>query len=159
MNKKAQIAGIATFIALFVGIVVATSLLSGGIYSNISKVTNTIDVVNASEVWGTTVLLEGQAVSNVIVINASSGFVVPASNYTITNYDVTTGSLRTFLTNRSGYVLGGTAVNVSYTHEPLGYSTSAGTRSVTLMIAIFASIAIIAVVIKKIYDDGLFDFF
>lgn len=163
MNKKGQMAQVGTILVLFIGIVVALSLLNGGINENIGTVTQTRTVVNSTQTMptGTTLLvLNGQAISNVVITNSSnvSAPIVPATNYTIVNYDVTTGTLRAGIRNLSGSPgWGGQSVNISYTYEPLGYATDSGTRAVTQLIAIFAALAIVGVIVWKIYENGLFD--
>ena len=158
MNKKGQMAAVGGFLTLFIGIIVALTLINGGISSNIGTVTNTVNVVNQTNTLSATTLLSGQAVSDVIVTNASSGAVVPATNYTIVNYDVSTGSLRTYLASTGGSYVG-KSINVSYTYEPLGYATNAGSRAVTSMILVFACLGVISFVVWRIYEDGFFGMF
>lgn len=161
MNNKGQMAQVGTFLVVFIGVIVALSLLNGGIYENIGKVTLTKSVSNSTVTFPTidgVLVLEGQAVSDVIVTNATAGATVPASNYTITNYDASTGTLRATLTGLNATTYNNASVNVSYTYEPLGYAKESGTRSIMSIIAIFASLAVVGVIIVKIYSDGLFNF-
>lgn len=162
MEKKGQIAGVGAFLVLFIGIIVALTLINGGISSNVGNVVNTQTVVNGSITFptNTTALaLSGQAVSNVIAINATDGTVVPASNYTITNYDVSTGTIRATIIADGNTPYAGEPVNISYTFEPLGYAKEGATRAITSLILVFASLAIVGFVLFKIYNDGVFDAF
>ena len=164
MDRKGQMAMVGTIILLFVGIIVALSLYSGGITENVGTVTNTVTVVNDSYTFpaaGNTIVLKGQSNTNVAVVNASNGVSVASTNYTITNYDISTGSLRSTLTANAGIVgtFNSTAVKISSTYEPIGYAQESSTRSVVQLIAIFAGLAVLGFVIKKIYDDGLMDAF
>jgi hypothetical protein len=158
-----NIVGVGTIIVIAVAIIFALSLMvgSGSIFSNIGQSTQKVSYVNNTVTFpaaGSTLTLNGQAVSDVIVTNKTSGAVVPSTNYTTTNYDVSTGTLRTYLTGLTGYY-NNQSVNISYTTEPLGYATDSGSRAVIQLIGIFSALAVIGVIIWKIWDDGLLDSF
>jgi hypothetical protein len=147
-NNKGQIT-LGTFILMSVGIIFALALFTGGITSNIGVMTNKVNYVNvtytAPAEAGASITLSGQANTNVIVINATSGTVIPASNYTITNYVVNNGVLTSTLTANAGNTLGwhGKGINVSSTVEPFGYETNSGSRAIISMIAVFAALAVV----------------
>ena len=164
MNKKGQMQGVGLFLGLFVGVIVVLSLLSGSIYPSIGTLTNTITVTNDAATFPTstgTLVLKGQAVSNVVVVNQTGGVTISSGNYTITNYDVSTGTLRATLKGVPGQAgtFNGTGVNISYVYEPLGYIADSGSRGFTAILPVFLSLAVLAFVIKKIYDEGAFDNF
>ena len=164
MNNKASMKATGLILVSFIGIVVCIALLSGGIFQNIGSTTQTSQWVNKTYTFptpGNSIVLDGQAATNVIVSNRTTQAVVPATNYTITNYEVSTGSMRSILTAKAGIAgeWNNTAVNISYTFEPLGYVRDSGTRSVIPLIAIFAVLGMIAFVIKNAYDNGVFDSF
>jgi len=161
MNRKGEIT-VGTSILLFVGIIVALAIFSA-FPASVAQITQTSNVVNQSvtapAAGSTSTILSGQAVSNVIVINASSGNVIPASNYTITNYVVSNGVVVNTFTSNTG-LLGfqSRAINVSYTMEPFGYATDSGTRAIIPLILVFAALAIAVFVIVPSLRDGIVNF-
>lgn len=164
MNKKGEINGVGGFLIMFIGIIVALTLISGGITKNVANVVNTETVVNASVTLPantSSLTLSGQAVSSVILINETGGdgTVVPASNYTVTNYDVSTGTIRAKLVTNGNTPWQGQKVNISYVYEPLGYAKEASTRAITSLILVFAALGVISFVLWKIYNDGLLSAF
>ena len=158
MNKIGSIAAVGSLIVLFVGVIVALSLYSGGITSNIGSVTQTRTVSTNTTITfpanGVFLALNGQAISNLVVTNASGGAVVPATNYTITNYDVSTGTLAGGIKGKSGFY-NGQSVNVTYVYEPVGYATDSGSRAMVGLIAVFAALGVVAFVVWKVYEDGM----
>lgn len=159
MNKKGELKdGVGPLIIAFVVIIAALAIVPT-IFQTVGDTTLTRSIVNATETFGPVTLLEGQAVSNVLVTNATNGAIVPASNYTIVNYDASTGVLRSYLVNKTGPWKGGESVNVSYTYEPLGYAKESGTRSVIPLIAIFAALAIVAAAMIPALKSGVLDGF
>lgn len=158
MNRKGQMQNVGIFLGLFVGIVVVLSLLSGSIYQNIGTLTNTVTQVNQTITFPTStgsVVLNGQAVSNVRVINASTGGLIAAGNYTITNYDVSTGSLRATINGVPGQAgtFNGSSANITYTYEPLGYIADSGSRSFTAVLPVFLVLALVAFVVGKMLSQ------
>lgn len=164
MNKKGmEMSGVGSLVVLAVAIIVVMSILPT-IASN-TAVLNTQNVVVNSSVTaptvGNTITLVGQAYSNIIVTNASTGDVVPASNYTIKNYVVgADGTLGTTLTAKFNDTIGwtGRKVNISATVEPYGYDTSAGGRSMASLIIILTSLAIAVVVVMYVVKNDVLDF-
>jgi hypothetical protein len=166
MNNKGQMTGLGILFVVFVAVVVAVAMLtgSGGIASNVASVTDTINVVNQSVVTpnvGVTSngLLRGKAVSNVLITNASQQ-VVPATNYTITNYVVGSDGVLTvaFRSNGGGLALAGNTTKVSYTYEPLGYATDAGARSIASIIIILVCLAIGVIALVPTLRSGVLDY-
>jgi hypothetical protein len=147
MNRKAQLISVGAIIIVFMSIIIGLALLSGS-FANIGNVINTNTVVNSSQTFpvaGANLTLTGQAASSMTIINRTSGVVVPATNYTINNYNIdTTGSLYSYITGNPG-TYGGNTVNVSYTYEPLGYAKESSNRTIVGLIAIFAALAIAVV--------------
>jgi hypothetical protein len=135
-----DISGVGPIIIAAVAIIAALALIPT-IFQAVGNTTLTRTVSNELHTFGPVTVLQGQAVSNVVVTNTTDGAEVPASNYTIVNYDVNNGVLRSYLVNKSG-IFGGNSVNVSYTYEPLGYAKESGTRAIIPLIAIFAALAV-----------------
>jgi len=160
MNNKGQVQ-IGAFILLFVGIIVALSLLTGGISSNVGLVTQTVTLSNSSYTAGavgSSVNIPYQALSNVVITNASSGTLIPATNYTVTNYVVSNGALVTSITSKAGAIgFQGKGINVSGVAEPFGYDTSAGGRTMSSLVIIFAALAIAVFAISYVLKDKLAD--
>lgn len=162
MDRKGQI-GVGSFVLMFVVVITAIALLNGGISSNVASVTNTVTLTNqtyTSGAVGSSVNIPYQALKGTIVItNASSGTLVPSTNYTVTNYVVSNGQLVTTITSLGGAGgWQGKSINVSSsTVEPFGYDTSAGGRAVTSLIVIFAALALAVGVLSYIMKDKVFD--
>ncbi len=163
MNNKGQL-GVGMFISIFIGIIVAMAFFSGGITQNIGALTNTNTIVNQTQTFpasGSTITLTGQAASSLIVINGTAGggaIVVPASNYTVTNYVVSNGQLVTTLKSNGG-LWDSSVVKVSYISEPQGYETDAGGRAMIQLIAIFAALAVAIFALTPVLREKLFDMF
>lgn len=158
--KKGQ-AMVGALIMGFVAIIVALAFFNP-IASNSTILTTTVNVVNqtvaAPAAAATSTILTGQAVSGVVAINASSGTVIPASNYTITNYVVSNGQLTSTWTSNAGAIgFQGKNINVTYTYEPYGYATDGGTRAIVPMILIFMALALAIVILVPSLRSGVLD--
>lgn len=161
MNKNGQF-GVGMIVMIAIAIIVAVIIIQASA-DNMSVLTTKNSVVNQSvtapAAGSTSAILTGQAVSGVTVINGTSGTVIPASNYTITNYVVSNGQLvSTFTTNAGPYGFAGKSINVSYTYEPFGYDTNTGGRAVANLIILFAALAIAIVVLVPVVKEKIFDF-
>ena len=146
LNNKGQVASVGAFILLFVGLVVGLSLVAPSA-QNLSNVVNTAVILNQTITFPTNttaVVLVGQRVTNVAVQNSTSNVDVPATNYTITNYGLSsTGTLQATIIGVTATAYSGQPVNISYTYEPLGYAKEQGSRTVTNLIILFAALAIL----------------
>lgn len=159
MNRTGQVT-LGAIILTFVGVVVAVALFAPGITEPISTVTNTITVVNQTyasfPATGINLTLGGQANYNIVVSNSTSGAVVPATNYTVTNYVVATDGTLTSVMRGLGGLYGSRPVNISATREPYGYATDAGSRVVTSLVILLAALAIMSIaaypIIKNQFD-------
>lgn len=146
------------FVIIIVGIVVTIQ----GTSPAIGTLTQTSSIVNQSvtapAAGSTSVILNGQSATNLLVINASSGTVIPASNYTVTNYALVNGQLVTQFTSNVG-TLGfqGKSINVSYLSEPFGYQIDSGNRAVTTLIPFLSALAIGIVVLGLAFKDSILD--
>ena len=165
-NNKGQVAfvGVGAFIMLFVGLIVALNLIVPSA-QNTNDVVNLGVVKNASVTFpnnGSTLVLTGQATSGWVIVNATDASkTVASTNYTVANYVVSNGVLTSVLTNvlakESPYA--GKAVNITYVYEPYGYATDSGTRAVTQLIIVMASLAIVGFVLYyawKEFGEDLF---
>jgi hypothetical protein len=157
MNSKGI--SIATPLILFIGLIVGLVLITAT-FDSIGQTTHTFNTVNktyaAPRVLYTDIVLIGQAATNLVVSNATGQELVPATNYSVTNYKVINGELSSVV-SFSSPVWNGTNVNISYTYEPKGYAQEAGTRAVIGLIAIFGALVLIGFVLYKLYEDGSFD--
>ncbi len=147
MNKKAQMNLIGGTIIAFVAIIVGLAILNGGIFQNIGETTqlafyNTTSGDDA--VTATTsefVILRGKAVSDLLVINSTDGIVIVDVNYTTLDNQLVNDVL-TAVWNCSGDLCRGQTVNLSYNYQRPGYVDSSGGRSLVVIVAIFASLAV-----------------
>jgi hypothetical protein len=160
MNKRGLGDGITigSFILMFVAIIVAVSLLTGGITGNVGILTTKSVITNQTITFPsniTSVTLRGQAVDSVVVKNAS-GFTIPSGNYTISNYVVSNGQLISTITG-VGLLFSGNATNISYVSEPYGYDTNGGGRVIANLIIIFAALAIAVVALVPVLRNGVID--
>src|SRR3989304_3608185 len=116
MNRKGQVS-VGVIVMLAVALIACLAIFTGGVTDSIGTMTRTFNIVNetvAAPAAGSTTngLLRGQAVTNVIVINATSGTVIPASNYTIANYVVDDGDLVSTFRSNTGVQTGFQGRNV-----------------------------------------------
>ena len=159
MNKKAQITVGAILIG-FIGILVALILLQGT-FPFIGASTNTYTLTNSTftaPAAGSTIDLVGQELlGTAIVINQTSGSVVPASNYTIAERVSPIDGLKRISYRSNGGVFNSVGVNISYSYGQEGYIDDAGGRGVAGLIPIMAVLAIIAVAIGLAIKKGMFD--
>lgn len=158
MDKRGEF-NIGGLLLVFIGVIVAIVLFQASA-QNVTTVINTANVVNASVTFPTNttaLVLQGQAVSNVVIVNATAaGDQVPASNFTITNYGLSnTGTLQATIIAVGPSAFQGKAVNISYVSEPLGYAKESSSRQVVGLIALLSALAIAAFVIAKVYEDGV----
>lgn len=159
MNRKGEFGGVGTLIIIAVAVIVAVTLLTGGITGGVGTLTSMSAVTNGSYTFpanNSYLTLSGQSVSNVVVINATSGAIVPATNYTIINDVVSNGQLVSQLYNGRASLYSSKSVNISYDYEPFGYESNGGGRAIAGLIIIFSALAIaivvLAPVIKEIAD-------
>lgn len=161
MNNRGQTITVGAIILTFVAVIVGLAIFDGGITNPVAQITQTVDVTNQTATFGvagSNTTLKGQAISNVVVTNAT-GFLVPATNYTINNYQVSNGQLITSLTVKAGNVgFAGNTSNVSYTYEPYGYATQSGSRAIIGLIVIFAALAIGLIALVPTLRSGILEF-
>jgi hypothetical protein len=151
MNRKGQVnVSIGGFIMLAIVLIVGAILLQASA-QNVGQSVNTIDVVNQSVVVpvnGTAYAVTGfKSLSNVVVFNGTTQ-IVGAGNYTITNNGVVNGVEVATITPTATTGWGSPHTwKVTYTGQPSGYMSDAGSRSVANMIVIFFALAMAAVAI------------
>jgi len=157
-NKKGS-AEIGGLILVFIGVIVAIVLLQSSA-QQLTLVTNTLGITNASVTFPTNttaLVLNGQAVTNVIIVNATDASkTVPATNYTITNYGLSnTGTLQSTIiaVGPSGYQ--GEDVNISYRYEPLGYAKESSSRTIVGLIVLLSALAVAVWVLSRVMEDGV----
>lgn len=160
MNSKGESLTVGTFVLLAVAVIVALTLLTGGISQGVSTLSNTVTVTDQAvalpAALNTAVTLKGQAVSGVVLTN-TSGFVISSGNYTVSNRVLSNGALiATIDLDVAGY--NGTNALIDYVYEPFGYDTNGGGRVIAGLIIIFAALAVVVVVLAPIIKNDLFDF-
>ena len=161
MNVKGQFGGVGVILMAAVAVIIMVALFTPAITQPIGQMTQTSTIINRTVTApaagsSTDGLLVGQAAYNVVVTNASSGEVVPATNYTITNYVVTsTGELKTRFTSKAGSDIGWQAksINVTYTYEPYGYDTSSGNRAVHTLILLIVALVIGLATVSMVFPS------
>lgn len=152
MNRKGEMA-VGGLIIAFIGVIVALSLLSGGISKDAGALSSTTNIVNRS------LTLTGSLTYNdisecvnyagtMILTNSSSGADVPTTNYTTTTrVSPTLGYkvLSIYVANLSDYNV--STVNVTTTCLNQGYAESAASRSIISLVVLFAALAVVAFVL------------
>lgn len=143
---------------LFVGVIVALTLLTPGITGPVGQVTHTSYLTNyslASVVNGTPQYITGyKSISDAIVINATNSFPIAAANYTIENNVVYNGGLAIKITPTGAQPYYTSAWKISGLAQPDTYASDSGTRAVVNLIIIFAALALIGFVIYYVYKEG-----
>lgn len=144
MNRKGE--GMNTLGLLLVGVisVIVGLVILGAAADTVYSVQNTVTLVNKTVTLGAAnvgVQITGfQALSGITVSNSTGQYVVPASNYTITNFG-SNGVVTIAPTTGSLYV--NKAVNVSSTTaEVVGYDENAGGRTMAGLIILFGALSI-----------------
>lgn len=162
MNRKGEI-GLAIIVMAFVTILVGVILFQA-IEQEVGKSTTLINVINSTQAWtvNTTFYISGYKVFNdVTITNASSGHVVPAGNYTVTNNVLhpTSGELTVSVIPNGGQdlVLEATGSwNVSSENaQTLTYVPESGARSIATLIGIFFALAILIVSLSPTVRESL----
>lgn len=153
-NKKGE-ANIGVLLTVAIAVIVGLVLLQASA-PNVTTLTTTSSNTNKSYTLpanGASIALDGQAVSNVVVLNRTGATyqVVPSNNYTISNYGATGASLTI-----NDATFASKTANITYTYEPIGYSTDAGGRTVSGLILLFGALAIAFIaylaINKEVFD-------
>ncbi len=145
-NKKGQLE-MGSIIMVAITLIVGVILLAASA-QNLHPTLNTIDINNES-FTGTLnerVAISGQAVTDtMIVILVNDSVFITTGNYTVESNQILNGALTATINVTTSYI-DGAELNISYTMQPDGYSTSGGARSVAgIIIILFAvSIAVVA---------------
>lgn len=153
MNTKTKVG---TFISVFVAIVVALAIYSGGIVENVGNMRNTYTATNdtiTSPAEGEYTDITGQElIGDYDVIN-QSGTVIETGDVQLVERvgDQGVKTISIFSPTNSNYT--STSVNVTYTYGPDGYAEDAGTRSVVLLIALFSALAIATIALWPAIKD------
>lgn len=152
MNSKGQI-GVGVMILSFIGVIVALSLLTGGISNSVGQLTNTAEVVNKSF----TLAAQNAFVYDVncvnfkgtpVVINdTGTQDVVPAAQYSFTARINPSTGLKTLAIKTVTAGMAAAPVNASYTCLPQGYAEDSASRSIVDLVILFAALAVIAFVL------------
>ncbi len=145
-NNKGQILIGGIIMIAITAIVGVILLLSSA--QNIHPTVNTVDLVNYSVALGalyTETSIPGiGVVGDVVMHNVTSGVVIGAANYTVTDYELVDSTLTATL-NVTSATIASQTVNLSYTYQPEGYSTNSGARAVANLIIILFALSIAVV--------------
>lgn len=146
-------------IAIFVGVIIATVLLSS-ISDSIFDQTTTFTVTNESVVVGAinvSVATTGRDLVGAGTVSNSSNASLNAFGLSVIDNVLISGAKTISLVandTASGKV--GTTVNVSYTYNPDGYLSDGGARSIASLIVVFGAIAAFMFVIIILIKQGSF---
>ena len=161
MNGK--IFGFATLLTLFIGIIVALTLLQPAA-SNVA-ITNTIYTATnktfAAPANGASVDLTGQSLlSTPVVTNATNGVRIASGNYTIAESISPSTGLKTVRYTTVGTNFQSVNVNITYQYGAPGYMDDAGSRSISGIIILLAALAIAVIIVRKVMEEGkeVFDY-
>jgi len=169
MNKiGASSLGMAgVLLTVFVGVVIALALFTGGIAPQVYSATNTYSLTNdtvtlASHPTVNVTDITGQeyiATPAAVITNASnhSQAVIASTNITIGEGVSTTSGLKSVQLTVLDTVWSGQNVNVSYTFGADGYIDNAGGRSLAGLIVLFAALAIGIVALVPTLRNGVLD--
>lgn len=148
MNSKGQITTGGLLIA-FIGVIVAITLLTGGITSNVGTVTSTNSYVNQSLVMPTNgSYTDIDACVNYagtpIILNRTGYVAIPTTNYTVTTRVSPTSSLKvlTVYLAPSATAYSGVNANITYTCLPQGYAEDSASRTIFGLVIIFSCLAV-----------------
>lgn len=162
MNNKGQI-GFGFIVMAAVAILIGLAFFPS-ISPNIGAMTKTFTSTNvtmampANGATSELTMCGQRAAGTVQIINASTGTVVPTTNYTITQSTGTDGYLTAKITTTNSLLYAGRNVNVTcYDYEPKGYVAESGSRALVGLIAIAFALLIIVAAIPNL-KDKLFDF-
>jgi|TARA_Y100000034_G_C6829269_1_gene374190 hypothetical protein len=164
MNRKGEqnvMLGIGVLFVAFLTIVVGLALYSGGIVGSIGEVTQLGAISNDSITLpanGSSTVLSGKVISGFTAINASTGEIVNANNYTLNNNEVVNGVLQASISPTVDSNMFSHAINVTYTFQPLTYASEGGTRGIVPLIAIFMALAIALLALVPVLKSGALDF-
>ncbi len=145
-------------ILAFIGVIVALALLTGGITAGVGQLTTTSTITNET----VTLPASGSYIDRAdcinyggtpIVTNATSGAVVPNTNYTFTTRVSPTNGLKVLTIKSTGGVFASTSINASYTCLPQGYAEDSAARSMTSLIILLSILALIAFVLFFAYKN------
>lgn len=156
-NRKGEL-GLGTIIMLFIGIIVALTLLVP-IFDTQAQMTETVDSRNvtytAPAANGTIDLGTAQELITLIgVTNHSSGAAIPTWNYNIAEgISATTNKKVVQYTSATNATYVGDQVNISMVYGAEGYNTDSGSRSVGRMIGLFSALALLTFVLLGVKNE------
>lgn len=159
MKRKGQL-GIGVFLMAFIAIIAGLALFQG-LGPFIGQTTGSVDMRNRTftmpAVGSTTDLVGQELLGTPIVINASTGLVVPSTNYTIAEgLSSVDGLKRIRLTSLGGWS-NDDNINVSYLYGAEGYIDSGGGRSIALLIPLFFGLAIALIALTPSLREKFMD--
>jgi len=155
MNDKGQIGFgmiVMSAVAILIGLAFYTGTVSPSI-GQMTKLSNSYNQTMTLPANGETSELTmcGQRAVSYIITNATSGAIVPTTNYTISQGIGTDGYLAAKITTTtSPYAQ--KSVNVSCEYEPKGYIPESGSRGIVSLIAIFSAFLIVIAAFPNIRD-------
>lgn len=146
----------AAIMAVFIGAIIAATLIAN-IGDQVNLATSTFDKVNLTVTVGavnSSTDLDGREVVGTPLITNGSNADISTQIPVVTG--VGTNGLLTvqIQPNDTSVNFVGQLVNLTYTYNPDGYINNSGGRSITLLILIFAALAIVVFVIVMFIKKG-----
>lgn len=142
---------------VFIGAIIAIAFMAI-IANSIFNQTNTLSQKNVTvtiPTAGETTDLGGRTlITSINVLNATDNLTISATNVSLQSGTSSTTGLQTVQILNNNASFNGVTARIAYSYEPDGYLNNSGARSITLLILIFGSIAIMVFVIVVFIKDG-----
>ncbi len=143
--------------AIFIGVIIVVTFMgpiADRVVGSTELQTNTNDSVTLAAVNGTITLTGRANTTAITVANITNGTADWSINFSV-NTKNDAGVLGIFLkTEQAATGQAGDSAFVSYTYKPQGYIEESGGRSITLLIIIFAALAIVVFTIVQIFKSN-----
>jgi hypothetical protein len=158
-NNKAQAMGIGVIMIVFIAVLVGVILFQSAAQA-VGTVTNTEALVNYTATAAANeesfYLTNYRAIDVSSITNGTTGAVIGAGNYTVTNNVVYNGALSTQITvNAATYAEETWAING--VAQPLTYVDNAGGRSMVSLITIFFALGVALIALYPVYSSKLLE--
>lgn len=160
MNKKAQMKQIGVLIMVFVAVIVGVALMissAGTVGTSTTTITLTNSTITSPANGAATDLTGQDLLSTPVVHNASTGAIIPTTNYTLSERVSPTTGLKTVYFQTDDASIASQSLNVSYTYGPDGYINDSAGRSIAGLITVFFALAIGVIGLIAINKDQLLD--
>lgn len=137
--------GLGLFITFLIVVAVVIAMLPQ-IAQSQASITDTTEVSNQTFVSGaesaTVYITNFKSISDVVMYNGT-GDLIPASNYTVTNDQLSDGALAVGVTTGTVNAYANETWSISGTAEPLTYGGDSGTRAIAGLIVLLSAIGVL----------------